>query len=207
MKWNPELQPGEGASERTKMEWAIRSFRKISEWTASHLSRGEDPHPQYAKEGYGGIYLSAPYSTTIALTTSWQIIGGAAYDSELSPTPVGVTQDAAAGTITVEESGIWTVYASVIADIIPVTANASNTVELTIYDTVAGAPGDQPITFTVPRYGESINPSLAVPVRITGADVGNPFALAIRTRSATPAITVIDIVSVDFHAVRVAVES
>jgi hypothetical protein len=206
-KWNPELQPRDGVSESSKMEWLVRSYRKISEWTSSHIAVSGDPHPQYSLEGFGGIYSSAPYAATIALTTSWQVIPGAAYDDVLTPNPIDVTQDITNGQLTINETGIWMVTINVTADIIPITANASNTVELAVYDVNSTSVSDKPLVDTVARYGEVIAPGGTTPIRITDAEIGRPLALAIRQRYATPAVTINEIISVSFHAVRVAKEA
>ncbi len=207
MKWTPDITPAYESAKRTVVEWIDRQFRGIGNWTNGHVNIQDDPHPQYAREGYGGIYLSSPLATTLVLTTSWQVIGSTAYDSELSPSPVEVTQDLTNGEITLNDVGIWTATLLLTADIIPVTANDSNTVELGLYDTVAGTVSDQPFPFTVPRYGESINIGGSVPLRITSSEVGVPYALAIRARKSTPTITIDEIVGTDFHAIREAVES
>lgn len=206
MSWTPELQPGILSTDETKMEWLVRSFRKLSIWTSSHLAENEDPHPQYVMEGYGGIFRGTPVTWVGGLSTSWLVIGGYAYDSELSPNPKGVTQDAANGQLTVNETGLWTLSITLTAEITPVTSNAANTVLLTLWDVNAASPGDQPASFVVPRYGEDIYIPFSVPIRITDSDINKPFALAIATKYATPAIIITDLVAIDFHLTRVATE-
>lgn len=205
IKWTPELQPRVQADQRTWMEWIVRNLEKLSRWTASHLSNA-DPHPQYALEGYGGIYLSSPVVTIGALTTTPTLIGGAAYDSELAPNPVDVIQDTTNGTLTILSKGIWMFSAVVTGEITPNTANSSNTIEVAAYNVTDGVLGDQPVYFTVPRYGETFVNSLSVPFRVTDNEVNKQFGLAIWIRNASPAITVTQLTGCDLHVIRVAKE-
>ncbi len=175
--------------------------------TVTVLQEHEDaanPHPQYLQKGYGGLFLSSPWVTLIDLTTTPAPIGGDAYDSVLTPNPVGVTQDLANGRLTINEQGLWVLYVSVIGVIVQVTSNASNTIALAAYNFTDGVLGNQPTYFTVPRYGETFSVSQCVPLRVDAAVVGKEFVLAVWTLNATPSIDITEITAVNFHVSRVA---
>lgn len=156
--------------------------------------------------GYGGIYRSTPTAFVGSLTTSPLVIDGYAYDAELSSNPIGVTQDLTAGTLTVNDAGIWHVSVTFTGDIVPVTANASNTVVLGRYNVTDSAIGDQLSYFTVPRYGEDLNFSLSVPIALSIAEINKEHALAIWVKYETPTITLTNIIAIGFHLTKIAGE-
>lgn len=204
MRWQPESPPAVNVSDETKLEWLIRSFRKLSDWTFSHTLIEEDPHPQYLQQGYGGILRTAPTTGLGSLSTTPTFIGPSAYDAVMADNPVDVQQLLANGTLVLDSIGIWGISWGITAEITPITANASNTIALASYNVTDSVLGDQPSYFTVPRYGETIGmgPNF-VPVKIDDTLVGKEFGLAMWILNATPAITMTDLISLDFHAIRV----
>lgn len=204
MKWQSEPPPAVQSSKETRLEWLIRSFRRISDWTLSHVVTEENPHPQYLKQGYGGILRSTPTTGLGALSTTPTFIGPTAYDSVLSDAPVDVQQLLTNGTLVIDSTGTWGISWGITAEIVPITANASNTIALATYNVTDSVLGDRPSYFTIPRYGEAIGmgPNF-VPIKVDDTLVGKEFGLAIWILNASPAVTITDLISLDFHAIRV----
>lgn len=206
MKWVPELQPRAEASSREVLEWLVRTFRTLSNWSLSDQLRQDNALEAHidGTVGYGGISRLTPIVWVGGLSTSWMVIGGYAYDTVLSSAPKGVTQDATNGRLTITEAGLWQLSVTLTAQIVSVTSDAANTILLTLYNITDAVVGDQPSAFVVPRYGEDINFALSVPVAITAAEVGKEFGLAISIKYPTPAITVTDLVAIDLHVTKIA---
>lgn len=180
MTWKPELPPDAETSRRTRMEWLVRSFRKISQWSQRVLLKG-----------HGGLYLSTPtaLSPPIVLTTTFQKIIG--FDMEVNPNPIGVGLDVAASKIQIKEPGVWFFDFAAVGEIVPFSVNQPQTIEVAIYNETKGTSsivGYHP----VPRYSDVFDVSLAGQRTVPGTnfDINDWLSLWIRIRYATPAVTV-----------------
>lgn len=180
MIWKPEPQPNAAVDERTKMEWLVRSFRKLSSWSSTRVNAG-----------YGGLYLSAPttLSPPIVLTTTWQKIVG--FDSLITDSPIGMQCDLPNNRVRITEKGIWESSFHAAGEITPFTVNSPQTIESAIYNETTGAV--HLISYhPVPRYSDVFEISLTGQREAPGPIVGlnEWMSLWVRARYASPAITI-----------------
>ena len=204
MTWVPELPPNATTTRQTLLEWLLRSFRRVSQWTANHIATTENPHLQYVRAGYGGIYLSSPVATGgLILPSSPTKIPAAAYNSTLTNNPIGVTQGLLNGSLVINEPGIWMITVSARGEFDPISANNANTIAVALYNETDGVLGNQPALFTVPRYGETFDVSHTVPVEFSSTEIGKTFSMYIWHYLGVDIIDITDWIATDFHAVRV----
>ena len=204
MKWIPEITPQVQSSRETIMEWLNRSYRKISDWTSSHLNIEEDPHPQYVPKGYGGLVLSAPFTpgTPIVLTTSFQKIAG--FDQEVVANPVDVEGDIPNDRFRVRQSGSWVFNFNAVGEITPFTGNVAQTIEIAVYNETLAL--STLVGFhAVPRYADIFDIPVSgmtdVPVSAIGVD--DWISLWVRQRYATPAISITTLIDLEMSCNRV----
>ena len=194
MIWKPELQPNVKEGEARKLEWLVRSFRKLSQ-------RSETVQPL----GHGGLFLTAPIvlGTPITLTTSFQKITG--FESVINENNVGTLLDLSNDRMAVSERGVWDWKFSGVGEITPFTGNVAQTIELAVYNEtdlnslIVGY-------HAVPRYSDVFSVVLSAQRSSPGplADTGDFLSLWIRQRAATPVISINAIQELEISATRVA---
>lgn len=162
----------------------------------------QDPHKMYGLRGGGGLELDAPVTGLGVLTTTPTKIPGTAYSGEIAVDPIGMEQDLTNGRLRLLDDGLWYFTANFTGVIIPVTANASNRVNLVIYNETDGMMGEQPSFFVVPRYGDAIDINVGSLFRVTESLVNKWFSLYIWVEYATPAIDVTDLLSLELSVFR-----
>lgn len=195
MTWKTEGTTSVRETEESRLEWLLRNFRKLSQWSGTRVAAG-----------YGGIIISSPItlSPPVTLTTTFQKL--TAFDQLVTQDPIGVIQDLANDRIAVTEPGAWVFEFAAVGEITPFTTNQAQTIEVAAYNEDKGTSvivGYHP----VPRYSEVFDVGLAG-MRITPSpyglvDLGDYFSLWIRIRNAAPVITVNTVEDMEISVFRV----
>lgn len=192
MTWTPEPQPNVKETDQSKMEWLVRSFRKLSQWSRTRVPIG-----------HGGMTIAGPVAPAKVLTTTYQKV--LAFDKAMPQ--VALTSDLANHRSRIDERGIWFFYFEAAGEITPFSANAPQTIEVAVYNETKGVPYLVGY-FSVPRYTDVFAVSAGGQVEIPGPDVngyeiGDWISLWMRIRYATPAITVTTLEQLELSAFRV----
>ena len=143
----------------------------------------------YTAEGGAGLITTADRATVFTVTNAWGNLGN--YDAKQLP-EVDATADQAAGTITINATGIWAVSFSMDLTVLPDVSNNTRYIEIGLYNTIDDSVlviGSVPI----PRYGDRATLYGTLRFIVDADNLSEPLIIAVRTPAGALDVNVTDV--------------